>query len=337
MMSMDLPSHLGILGGTFNPIHLGHVHAAQKAKALFHLDRVLLIPSSIPPHKEDPDVAAAQHRLRMVELAVADIPALEASPLEIESPGPSYSIHTLDRLNEEYPASRIFFILGIDAFLEIETWREYRRVLSRCAFIVMSRPGYNLEDAHGVLGGELKERFVRYQYGDDPRSSELPDLPIFVAEIEALDIASSRIRELVRENAPISGMVAGSVDTYIKEHGLYKMNPETLPEEITRTVAASQDKKAEEILVLDLRGISSFTDYFIIMTGNSGKQNQAILEGIEQALKSRDIRPLSVEGKTHAEWVLMDYGSFIVHIFLPTAREYYALEKLWGDGIKHTF
>lgn len=337
MSAADFPSRLGILGGTFNPIHLGHVHAARIVRSRFDLDRVLLIPSSIPPHKEGQDVASAQHRFRMVELAVGEDQSLEPSPIEIESPGPSYSIHTLDRLTEEFPESLIFFILGIDAFLEIETWREYRKVLDRCAFIVMSRPGYILEDAQGVLAGDLKGRFVHLKDHDDPRDPGLPARPIFLTDIEALDIASSRIRKLVRENAPITGMVAESVGAYIKEHGLYTMNPETLPEEINRTVEVCQDKKAEDILVLDLRGISSFTDYFVILQGNSGKQNQAIYEGIELALKSHDIRPISVEGRTHAEWVLMDYGSFIVHIFSPQAREYYALEKLWGDGIKHNF
>jgi nicotinate-nucleotide adenylyltransferase len=337
MPKTESPSRLALLGGTFNPIHLGHIHAARVVRARFRLDRVLLIPSSIPPHKEDLDVASVEHRFNMVKLAVLDDPDLEASPIEIESPGPSYSIHTLERLAVEHAESHIFFILGIDAFLEIDTWREYRRVLDRCAFIVLSRPGYNLEAAHGVLGGDLEERFVSFKDGEDPQDPGFPERPIFLTDIDALDIASSRIRELVRTNTSITGMVAESVHTYIKEHGLYKMNPETLPEEINQAVEIGQDKKAEDILVLDLRGISSFTDYFVIMHGNSGKQNQAIYQGIEQTLKSRDIRPISVEGKRHAEWVLMDYGSFIVHIFSPQARDYYALEKLWVDGIKHNF
>jgi ribosome-associated protein len=93
-------------------------------------------------------------------------------------------------------------------------------------------------------------------------------------------------------------------------------------------------KKAEDIVVLDLTGISSFTDFFIIMNGNSSRQNVAISEGIEEELKDLSVRPLSVEGREHAEWILMDYGEFIVHIFSPRAREYYSLDKLWGDGIK---
>jgi ribosome-associated protein len=121
-----------------------------------------------------------------------------------------------------------------------------------------------------------------------------------------------------------------------------KMNSKTekttslrkIPESVKISVEASRMKKAEDIVVLDLTGISSFTDFFIIMHGNSTRQTVAIYEGIEEELKDLSIRPLSVEGKENAEWILMDYGEFIVHIFSSRAREYYSLEKLWGDGIK---
>jgi ribosome-associated protein len=107
-----------------------------------------------------------------------------------------------------------------------------------------------------------------------------------------------------------------------------------IPESVKISVEASRMKKAEDIVVLDLTGISSFTDFFIIMQGNSSRQNVAIYESIEEDLKDHSIRPLSVEGRENAEWILMDYGEFIVHIFSPTAREYYSLEKLWGDGLR---
>jgi ribosome-associated protein len=111
----------------------------------------------------------------------------------------------------------------------------------------------------------------------------------------------------------------------------------SLPPEVKLSVQASQAKKAEDILVLDLREISSFTDFFVVVTGNSSRQNVAIFESIEQELKKERLVPLGVEGKEHAEWILMDYGNFIVHVFSRTAREYYSLEKLWGDAPKVTY
>jgi ribosome-associated protein len=111
-----------------------------------------------------------------------------------------------------------------------------------------------------------------------------------------------------------------------------KITKRSLPREVKLAVKASLEKKAEKTVILDLREISSFTDFFVIMQGNSRRQNVAIYESVEQELKKEKVRPLSIEGKQNAEWILMDYGSFIVHIFSIEAREYYLLEKLWGDA-----
>lgn len=108
----------------------------------------------------------------------------------------------------------------------------------------------------------------------------------------------------------------------------------SLPHEVKISIKASKAKKGENLVVLDLRGISSFTDYFVIMHGNSARQNLALIENIEKELKKEKIMPLSVEGRKLAEWILMDFGSFIIHVFSEKAREYYSLEKLWGDAHK---
>jgi ribosome-associated protein len=110
-----------------------------------------------------------------------------------------------------------------------------------------------------------------------------------------------------------------------------------LPREVKISIKASRATKGENLVVLDLRGISSFTDYFVIMHGNSARQNLALHENIEKELKKEKIMPLSVEGKERAEWILMDYGSFIIHVFSEKAREYYSLEKLWGDAHKFSY
>ncbi len=111
----------------------------------------------------------------------------------------------------------------------------------------------------------------------------------------------------------------------------------SLPREVKISIKASKAKKGENLVVLDLRGISSFTDYFVIMHGNSARQNLALNENIEKDLKKEKIMPLSVEGRKLAEWILMDYGSFIIHVFSEKAREYYSLEKLWGDAHKFSY
>lgn len=115
------------------------------------------------------------------------------------------------------------------------------------------------------------------------------------------------------------------------------MTKKNLPTEIKTSVKVSLEKNGEDLVVLDLRGIASFTDFFIIMHGNSSRQNATITESIERELRKANIRPLSVEGRERAEWILLDFGSFIVHVFSHKAREYYSLEKLWGDAPKLSY
>jgi ribosome-associated protein len=110
------------------------------------------------------------------------------------------------------------------------------------------------------------------------------------------------------------------------------LNKRSLPPALKAAVKAALDKKAEDVCVLDLREASAFTDYFVILHGNSGRQNAAVADFVESELKPGHGRPLGVEGKAHGEWVLLDYGFFIVHVFSRAARDYYALEKLWGDA-----
>jgi len=118
-----------------------------------------------------------------------------------------------------------------------------------------------------------------------------------------------------------------------------KINKEksNFPEPVKRAIEAILDKKGENLLILDLREIASFTDYFLIVSGNSQRQNIAILENVEKKLKEIQISPIGIEGEKGSEWILIDYGDFIIHIFTPRAREYYSLEKLWGDAKIYEF
>jgi len=116
-----------------------------------------------------------------------------------------------------------------------------------------------------------------------------------------------------------------------------KPGKRALPAEIRTAVKAAQSKKGEDICVLDLRTASTFTDYFLIVRGNSSRQNAALSDAIGLELKNAGLRPIGVEGTAHGEWVLMDYGYFVVHVFSQAARDYYALEKLWGDVPRHEY
>ena len=216
-----MKKRIGLYGGTFNPVHLGHLRAAEDVRAAFGLASVLFIPSYIPPHKESAGIASADDRFRMVELACAGHDAFIPSPIEVEARETSYSILTLARIKELHPGAWIFFITGADAFLEIGTWRESERILAECLFVVTGRPGFDLDSAAGVLGGRLRDRICRVPEGGTADEALFSRFGVFLLPIRALDISSTDIRERAGRGESLEGLVPGPVAAYIREHHLY--------------------------------------------------------------------------------------------------------------------
>jgi len=213
---------IGLLGGTFNPIHLGHLRAAEEVQEKFSLDTVLFIPSYIPPHKLTTEMAAPEDRLAMVRLAVRGRPCFAGSSIEIEARQTSYSIITLDKVKKAYPEARLFFIVGVDAFLEIETWKSYRDVLEQCRFIVVSRPGHHLDQAGKVLPEEYRDRILDARGPGRIDQRLILKHQVFLVDIRALDISSTEIRRRIRRGQPIKGLVPEAVEEYIKNKKLYQ-------------------------------------------------------------------------------------------------------------------
>jgi len=206
---MQAKKSLGIMGGTFDPIHYGHLVTAEGVRHQFRLEKVIFVPTGKPPHK-DREITNPYDRLAMTRLAVASNPHFEVSDIEVKKTEVSYTIDTIKQMRELYPSSRLYFITGADAILEILTWRNIEKLLSMCCFIAATRPGYNLQNLEQKLKG-LPERFMR---------------KIFSIVVPALAISSTDIRERVREGRPIKYLLPETVERYIKEHGLY--NPAQL-------------------------------------------------------------------------------------------------------------
>lgn len=213
---------IGLFGGTFNPIHKGHLKAAMDAFEKFSLDRVLFIPSYIPPHKESSGMASPPQRMKMVELAIAPFPGFEVSSIEIDAEEKSYSIITLEKIKKIYKEGWIFFILGIDAFLEIDTWKDHERVLEQCQFIVISRPDHCMDDARDILGGKYRERMYWIEEDEELDDNILKSHKIFLLPISALDVASKDIRKKLEKGQSITRMVPKTVRDYIQKNKLYQ-------------------------------------------------------------------------------------------------------------------
>lgn len=214
---------IGLFGGTFNPVHSGHLKAAEIVQKRFLLDKILFIPSYIPPHKDTADIASPSHRLKMVEIALRGYPHFIPCSIEIDAEETSYSIITINRIKKLYPKSWVFFILGIDAFLEVDTWKDYEQLLGQCFFVVMSRPGYLLDEAKKTLEGKYREKMCMLSKSESVKDEMLLSFRIFLLPIDALDIASTEIRGIIKRGNSIKGMVSDRVEAYIRENGLYKI------------------------------------------------------------------------------------------------------------------
>lgn len=209
---------IGLFGGTFDPIHHGHLRAVEEVCEDFELDRGIFIPAYLPPHKDDKPVLPFEHRLAMCRRAVASNPLLRVDDLESERSGKSYSLDTLNDLKTNRPGDRFHFIIGMDAFLDIHTWHGFQELFALSDFIVISRPGY----PRGAVE-KLLER-VSPGFRADPRAGRYihpSGFHVHFWETTMLDISSTRIRKYIQEGKSIRYLVPEPVIDYIQEHGLY--------------------------------------------------------------------------------------------------------------------
>jgi nicotinate-nucleotide adenylyltransferase len=211
---------VGIFGGTFNPIHLGHLRSAEDVREAFALDRIYFVPAARPPHKSEETVAPAFHRLRMVELAVSDNPFFTASAVELERAGTSYSVDTIRYFLETLQPVILFFIVGLDAFREMHTWKDYTVIPSLCHLIITSRPGLPTPPAAQVLPVALQKAF----WYDSATGMHKHDSGHILAlhQITGLSIAASTIREKRRQGKSVRYLVPPTVESYIIHHSLYQ-------------------------------------------------------------------------------------------------------------------
>jgi nicotinate-nucleotide adenylyltransferase len=187
---------IGILGGTFDPPHIGHLILAQEAMVKLDLEKIGFIPAALPPHKGSSPRASPEQRLKMVGLAISDHPRFEVLDIELRRAGPSYTVDTILELRKTWGAGmEVFFLMGSDSLRELPTWREPERLVEICQVVVATRPG-------STLRGKFAEGVI-------------------ILEMPPVGISSTQIRERVRRGEPIRYLVPGEVERYIFQEGLY--------------------------------------------------------------------------------------------------------------------
>jgi nicotinate-nucleotide adenylyltransferase len=207
---------IGILGGTFDPVHWGHLDVGDVAVHELKLSRLFVITSNVPPHRPQP-LASSYHRFAMVSLAIVDRPDWRAADLELRHDAPSFTSRTLDLFHERgYLSSELFFIIGADAFAEIGSWRDYPKILDAAHFVVVSRPGFSVKELPRRLP-KLADRMAR------PPIDEVAQIDPLIILIDAptADVSSTAIRDHLASGEPIAGLVPPQVEQHIEHHGLY--------------------------------------------------------------------------------------------------------------------
>ena len=206
----------GIFGGTFDPIHLGHLRAAEEVYEALALEKIIFIPAGFPPHKHRPDLSPFSLRYQMVKLAIEGVPHFEVSEIEAQLKSPSYSLLTLQELGKRFPGVEFFFILGLDAFLEFETWYHYQELPRLTHLVVIPR---------GPGGAKEFEKKTKDLF-PEARKEEVWHIPggktLRFISVTRFDISATTIRELVRKNCSIRFLVPDRVRSFILENGLYR-------------------------------------------------------------------------------------------------------------------
>lgn len=216
---------IGILGGTFNPIHYGHLRVAEEVQEVFVFDKLLFIPDG-KPHFRKPRLIDAYHRYKMTKVAIKGNPSFDISDIEIKTQGTSYSVETISKLVDKYKNADFFFILGIDAFLDLPGWKQPRRLMELTNFVIISRPGFyftNLSSSP-YFTNVHKKTLKEFDEGTKRRFSFnlKKGKKAFLCKVTEFDISASCIRSLIKAGKNIKYLLPDSVESYIISHKLYR-------------------------------------------------------------------------------------------------------------------
>ena len=306
---------IALLGGTFDPIHYGHLRTAAEVRSALDFAEARLIPTGNPPHRPPP-VASAEHRLAMTEIGCAEFPGLMADGREVRNPRLSYTVSTLQDLHSEQPKLPLALIVGSDAFANLIQWHHWEQLFTLAHLVVVERPGAPLDIES--LPPALKMQWERRLTTDPARLSR--------------QLAGA----IYRQAAPSRGRrspVCFRLRFWLILTATNCIGPDRmrrLSKIQNIAVTALEDIKARDIVVLDVRQLTSLYDSLVIATAESARQAKALANHVRDSLKASGATIIGVEGEQTGDWVLVDAGDIVVHVMQPAVRAYYNLEELWA-------
>ena len=327
---------MGIFGAGFNPPHLGHLNLLLQVQEKFKFDLIKIIPSHQSPLVRPIKEVSPATRLKLVRKVFKPFCFAEVEDLEIKKEGISYTVYTLNTLQEKYTGD-FFLIIGADQLTRFDRWKDFTNIIATTHLVVCSRKGYSL-GLDLIPAGLLK-----HVAQDRAPSRALAPLPlitgqsIYWVQLSDMDISSSQVRARRRRGLSTSHLVPPAVEQWIKKEKPYQASPlKKKKEEDTSSLlkfcaGALLDKKAYKVKAFDLRAFCGPPfDFTLVASGLNPRHTKVLADYLqEQVAKKFARRAQNREGHTRGEWIALDYGNLMVHIFYDYTREYYHLEGLW--------
>jgi nicotinate-nucleotide adenylyltransferase len=328
---MSKNERIGIFGGTFNPVHLGHINSALTVSRKLKLDTLFIVPAHENPLKRFVEGPTAEQRLEMVRIGFeGESDKFQVDDQEIRRPGPSFTIETIRNYLKSYAPEQLYLVLGADHLYTLHRWKEFDKILESCNVVFTSRPGSDLPRSVDEFPDELKpfidmfeKGFVQLKTGRYIEFVQLEDMPI----------SASDVRKKIRTGQNVHKLISTPVEGFIREHQLYGPLQAKIGDfqEFSKFCEKALDaRKALNIQSYDLRKISAPSEFAIITSGTSTRHASSLAENLIRDVKEEfGVLPQGLEGLGEGRWVLIDYGALIVHVFYDYVRTEYKLEELW--------
>ena len=321
---------VAIYGGTFDPFHMGHTYCIQTIFEKTKIKKIFVVPAYQNPLKEFVDGPTPDQRTAMVRAGLQDFDNVEIDEQEIHRKGKSFTIDTVDKYLETYSSEQLHLVVGLDEFYQIHKWHQFEKLLERCNFIVVSRPGNLLPFSKEDLPVPLRP-FVEVL--DRAYIALTTGRTVEFLRVKGIDVAATEIRKFLKTNRSVDKFLDIRVEDYIKEHNLYPLiGPKVGDYKAFTEYCADRlfERKAINLRGLNLQKVAAPSDYVIIASGTSKRHAQSLGEWIAREVKNQyGLTPVGIEGMEEGRWVLVDYGQLIIHIFYDYVRLEYNLESLW--------
>lgn len=334
LKELDPNARVGIFGGTFNPLHEGHVNVIRTVHGRMKLDQIVVVPASQNPRKPQVDGPTGDQRVEMLKRGLEEYSEFVAiDDREVKKGGASFTIETVREYAKTLPPENLYIIVGLDQFEDFDKWRDYKELLTLANLIVVSRPNHTAPFSEQDMPAGLQplieafdRQFVQLSTG---RSIEF-------VRLQDLDISATDVRKRLRTGRNVDAQMSIAVEEFIREQGMYAHIGPMIGDydQFARFCAQVLfERKAINVRAFDLQGTEAATDFTLIASGTSTRHATALAEAVQKAVKEEyNVFPLSFEGASEGRWVLLDYGALIVHVFYDFVRQEYRLEELWRRG-----